>query len=455
MHPKPRNEPTINIDYVDIGKIRPSTGKTRKFTERQIKSLTRSISRFGFVSPVIVDQEYRLIAGEARLEAAKRLGFATVPVIVLRHLDPIDVKALSIALNRIQEHGKWDGDQLRTVILEILDHDIDFDFSAIGFETPEIDVILEPSVVTAEGDIAPHLAVGQTAVTQVGDLWVLGDHRLYCGSALDQASYAVLLGEERAQAVITDPPYNVRVDGHVRTAGSHHREFAMASGEMTQEAFTEFLTKAFCYLVSASVDGSLHYVFIDWRHLAEMVAAGQKAYSELKNLVIWNKTVGGMGSHYRSQHELIFVFKAGNAPHINNINLGVHGRYRTNVWDYPGVNIGPSRAELLAIHPTVKPVALIADAIRDCTKRGDLVLDPFAGSGTILIAAEKTQRRAAAIEIDPLYVDAAIRRWQVQAGKQAIHVASGQTFAERETRASTMPTVSEDQTDPDISEAQT
>lgn len=455
MHSKTRNEPTIHIEYIQTGSIKPSTGKTRKSTERQIISQARSISRFGFVSPLIVDHDLSVIADEARLEAAKRLGFATVPVIVLHHLDPIDVKALSIALNRIQELGKWDEDELRTVILEILDHDIDFDFSAIGFETPEIDIILEPTVVTADGDIASDLAAGQTAVTQAGDLWALGDHRLYCGSALEQVSYTALLGGDRAQAVITDPPYNVRVDGHVRTVGSDHREFAMASGEMSPEAFTEFLTKVFCYLVSASVDGSLHYVFMDWRHLAEMVAAGQKTYSELKNLVIWNKTVGGMGSLYRSQHELIFLFKAGKAPHINNINLGVHGRYRTNIWDYPGVNIGPNRAELLAIHPTVKPVALIADALRDCTTRGDLVLDPFAGSGTILIAAEKTKRRAAAIEIDSLYVDAAIRRWQAQTGKHAIHVASGQTFAERESRASMKPAVSRNGADLDISEAQT
>jgi DNA modification methylase/uncharacterized protein YunC (DUF1805 family) len=454
MHPKPRNEPTIRVDYVDIGSIKPSTGKTRKSTERQVQSLVRSITRFGFVSPLIVDQDYCIVAGEVRLEAAKQLGYAAVPVIVLRHLDQIEIKALSIALNRIQDLGKWDGDQLRTVILEIQGHDIDFDFSAIGFETPEIDVILEPSIVTADGDLAPHLAAGQTAVTQPGDLWTLGDHRLYCGSALDRASYVALLGEDRASAVITDPPYNVRVDGHVRTAGSDHREFAMASGEMSPEAFTEFLTKVFAYLVAFSVDGSLHYVFMDWRHIAEMTAAGQNAYSELKNLVVWNKTVGGMGSLYRSQHELVFVFKAGKAQHINNINLGVHGRYRTNIWEYPGVNVGPNRAELLAIHPTVKPLALIADAIRDCTKRGDLVLDPFAGSGTILIAAEKTKRRAAAIEIDPLYLDAAIRRWQAQTGKQAIHRASGQTFAEREATASTMPTDTSG-TELDTSEAQT
>jgi DNA modification methylase len=439
MTPRRRNESPLRIEDLDVEAILPSTGRLRQSTERQIRSLTRSICRFGFVSPLVVDQDYRLIAGEVRLEAAKRLGLASLPVIVLRHLDPAEAKALSIALNRIQELGKWDEDHLRTSILEILNHDIDFDFTAIGFETPEIDVLLDASAATGNEDVLPHLAIGQAAVTRAGDLWALCDHRIYCGSALDQASYASVLGESRAKAAITDPPYNVKIDGHARMAGSNHREFKMGSGEMSSEAFTEFLTEAFGLLVSASVDGSLHFVFMDWRHLEEILAAGKAAYTELKNLVVWNKTVGGMGSFYRSQHELVLVFKSGTAPHTNNVNLGMYGRYRTNVWNHPSVNIGPNRTELLAIHPTVKPVALIADAIRDCTEPGDLVLDPFAGSGTILLAAENTWRRAAAIELDPLYVDVAIRRWQAGTGKTAVHCGTRQTFAEREAQISSSP----------------
>jgi DNA modification methylase len=371
---------------------------------------------------------------------------------VIRHLDAGELRALSIALNRIQELGTWDESQLRKTVQSILEFDIDFDFSAIGFETPEIDVLLGTTSAGAIETISPHLVAGQVPVTQTGDLWRLGGNQLICGDARQQDSYQAVLEGGLAQAVITDPPYNVKVDGHVRTAGSSHREFAMASGEMSTEAFTAFLIEVFGYLASASIDGSLHYIFMDWRHLGELMAAGKIAYSEQKNLVVWNKSVGGMGSLYRSQHELVFVFKSGRAPHINNVKLGVYGRYRTNVWDYPGVNIGPNRAELLALHPTVKPVALIADAIRDCTNVGDMLLDPFAGSGTILIAAEKTKRRAAAIEIDPLYVDAAIRRWQAYTGKTAIHYATGQTFAERETAASQTTTANVDEAGIDISE---
>jgi DNA modification methylase len=234
--------------------------------------------------------------------------------------------------------------------------------------------------------------------------------------------------------VFTDVPYNVPISGHVGASGVvQHREFDMASGEMTPAAFTEFLTRGLKNMANFSLDGSIHYVCIDWRHLPEILAAGAIAYSEIKNLCVWTKTNAGMGSFYRSQHELVVVFKNGTAPHINNINLGVHGRNRSNVWPYAGINsFGRHRDELLAMHPTVKPVALVADAIKDASARGDLVLDPFAGSGTTLIAAEKKRRRAAVMEIDPLYVDAIVQRWQACTGKAAICARTGATFAERE-----------------------
>jgi DNA modification methylase len=274
--------------------------------------------------------------------------------------------------------------------------------------------------------------IASPTITQAGDLWALGKHRILCGDALDNASYERLLGGEKADFVFTDPPYNVPIEGHVCGKGAiHHREFAMASGEMSAQEFTGFLARVFAHLVAHSKDGSIHDVCMDWRHIVEIMAAGRKAYSELKNLCIWNKNNAGMGSFYRSKHELVFVWKNGAAPHINNFELGQHGRNRSNVWEYPGIStMRAGRLEELAMHPTVKPVALVADAIKDCSRRGAVVLDPFLGSGTSVIAAERTGRRARGIEIDTAYVDVAVRRWQSYAGKFATLAQTEQTFEE-------------------------
>ena len=230
--------------------------------------------------------------------------------------------------------------------------------------------------------------------------------------------------------VFTDPPYNVPIDGHVCGSGRiKHREFAMAAGEMSQEEFTAFLGTAFGHLARRSADGAIHFVCMDWRHMAEILAAGQAHYAELKNLMVWVKDNGGMGTFYRSRHELIFAFKNGTAPHINTFELGQHGRYRTNVWEYRGVNsTRPGRLEELALHPTVKPVEMIADAIKDCSKRGGIILDPFGGSGSTLIAAAKTGRQARLAELDPVYVDRTVRRWQAWAKDDAVLADTGETF---------------------------
>jgi len=230
--------------------------------------------------------------------------------------------------------------------------------------------------------------------------------------------------------VFTDPPYNVPVNGHICGLGKvQHEEFIMASGEMSEADFTDFLTRVAMNLAAFSVDGSIHYICMDWRHIVELSAAGRSAYSELKNLVVWNKDNGGMGAFYRSKHEFVFVFKNGTAAHINNFSLGQHGRYRTNVWDYAGVNtLKADRDEELAMHPTVKPVEMVADAIRDCSRRGGVILDAFSGSGTTIMAAEQTGRRARAIELDPRYVDVAVRRWQKATGGTATLAGSGTTF---------------------------
>jgi DNA modification methylase len=304
---------------------------------------------------------------------------------------------------------------------------------SVSGETAEIDLLIDPPhAVKAEDPADRFPDMSTTHVTAPGDLWSLGEHKIMCGDARERATLARLLGDDRARMMFTDPPYNVRIDGHVGGLGSiRHREFAMASGEMTQSQFTAFLNTVFTNASAFSLDGAIHFVCMDWRHIGEVLAAGDDVYSELKNFCVWNKDNAGMGSFYRSKHELIFVFKVGNAAHVNTVELGRCGRYRTNVWDYAGINtLRPGRLDDLAMHPTVKPVALVVDAIKDCSRRGDIVIDLFGGSGTTLVAAEKSGRVARVLEIDPGYVDVSIRRWQRLTGRTAVHAATGKTFAE-------------------------
>jgi DNA modification methylase len=275
-------------------------------------------------------------------------------------------------------------------------------------------------------------------VVEKGDLWCLGRHRLVCGDARDGAALARLMQGEQARMVFLDPPYNVPIAGHVQGRGRiQHREFAFASGEMEKDEFTGFLEQALQLCAQHSVDGSIHYVCMDWRHVDELGAAGARVYDEVKNICVWVKSNAGQGSFYRSQHELVFVFKKGGEAHVNTFGLGQHGRSRSNVWTYPGVNsFRAGRLDELAMHPTVKPVALVADAIRDCSHRGDIVLDTFLGSGTTLLAAEKVGRRGYGVEIDAVYADVTIRRWQAFTGRDAVLEASGETYAEMAARRS-------------------
>jgi DNA modification methylase len=317
--------------------------------------------------------------------------------------------------------------------------ELDFSIELAGFDTAEVDLVLDAQAEANApdrdlDDEVPPITEPGNAVTCTGDLWQLGQHCLLCADATDGSSYDRLLGDDRATMIFTDPPYNVPIEGHVSGLGkTHHREFAMASGEMTPDQFRGFLEAVFGHMAAHSMDGAIHFICMDWRHMGETLAAGEAVYSDLKNLCVWAKSNGGMGTFYRSRHELIFVFKNGTTPHINNFELGQTGRYRTNVWEYAGVNsFGPDRDASLAMHPTVKPVALVADAIKDCSRRRQIVLDPFAGSGTTLIAAEKSGRRARVLELDPLYCDTIIRRWQSFTGKRARNVDTGQTFEEME-----------------------
>jgi DNA modification methylase len=403
----------------------------RTHSARQVEQIAASILKFGFILPTVVNDKGVVLAGHGRLRAAQRLGLKEVPIIVVKHLTEELQRAFMLADNRLAELAGWDEELLR-VELQELSLVIDFEFEVTGFDTVDLDRLEAPKPAkTAKPEVVPELERDRPAVSAPGDLWKLDKHLLLCGSALEQNSYQRLMGDERAQMVFTDPPYNVAIDGHVCGLGSvRHRDFKMASGEMTAPEFTAFLNSFMSHAVRHSHDGAIHFICMDWRHMGEVLAAADELY-ELKNVCVWNKTNGGMGTFYRSKHEMVFVFKAGSGPHINNFGLGEKGRYRTNVWDYPGVNtFRRGRMDELRAHPTVKPLALVVDALKDCSKRGGIVLDPFVGSGTTLLAAEKTGRVGRAIELDPHYVDAAIGRWQVLTGQAAVHVETGKTFNE-------------------------
>jgi len=429
----------LSITYRDIETLYAESKNPRLHSKRQIAQISRSIKTFGFSVPLLIDAQQRLIAGHGRLAACKLLGLRQVPTISLEHLTETQTRAFMIADNRLAEIASWD-DRLLAEQLKILSEaDLDFNLEVTGFEIGELDLMiegLEPG--DRENDAADALPEMESAtpVTHPGDLWLLDRHRIICGDALDQGTYSRLLDDKRAAAVFTDPPYNDLVDGYVKASGkTHHPEFAMASGEMSPEEFTAFLSRVFRWLVHSTQQGALHYVCMDWRHCREILAAAERIYDDFKNLCVWVKDTGGMGSFYRGQHELVFVFKSGTTQHRNNVELGRYGRYRTNVWQYPRVTSPSGRKEepgLSASHPTPKPVNMVADAILDCTARGDIVLDAFLGSGTTLIAAERIRRTACGIELEPRYVDLAIQRWQAFTGHSAIHAVSGKSFIQLE-----------------------
>ena len=425
----------IAITYQDIDLLRAYEPRAWKHTRADVKAVVKSIDRHGFINPVIVDKETKeIISGHKRVEAARRKGMRLVPTIEIADLSDAKIRSYRLSDNKTAQQGRWDFQILGAEFKALTEIDLTFDPTDLGFSTAEIDLAWENADLnpTCALDNPPPLDNTGLAVSKMGDRWKLGPHVLLVADATDPASFRELLLEQPARLVISDFPYNVLMNGHASGLGRHkHREFAMASGEMTSEVFTKFLCAVIKSLVAHTVNGSIHYIFMDWRHAYELLAAALPAYRQFKNLCIWNKSNAGMGSFYRSKHELVFVFKNGSKPHINNFELGQNGRYRTNVWDYAGVNTFKlERQDELAMHPTVKPVALIADAIKDCSNRNDIVLDCFAGSGTTIIAAEQTGRRAYAMEIDPLYVDTAIRRWQAMTGEKAIHSTSGKTFDE-------------------------
>jgi len=399
----------LKIEYISCSQLKPYKNNPRTHSNKQINQIVNSIKEFGFTNPILVDGDNNIIAGHGRVSAAKKLGMNNIPIIQLEHLSEVQKRAYIIADNKLAENAGWDMELLQTELEYISELDMDFDLTLTGFETTELDLMFSNNDVNPQDDVIPEAS--SNAVSKIGDIWQLWQHRIICADATDPNSYKLLLEGKKADMIFTDPPYNVPIDGHVCGNGKvKHEDFKMVSGEMSEGEFTNFLAKVFSNLCDYSRDGSLHYICMDWRHMQEVLSAG-KEYSELNNLCVWNKTNGGMGSFYRSKHELVFVYKNGKSQHLNNIELGSNGRYRTNVWDYAGVNTFQNN-DNLKMHPTVKPVAMIQDAILDCTKVNALILDVFGGSGSTLIAAENSDRVANIIELDPKYVDVMIRRWQ-------------------------------------------
>lgn len=420
--PLPRVQ--TQIELRDLKSLRPYSGNARTHSPKQVRQIADSIRRFGFVNPVLIDDDGQVIAGHGRLEAAKFLGMTEVPVLPITHLNAAEKRAYILADNKLAEKAGWDRDILAIELQALID--FDFEVELTGFELAEIDLILDEDRARASSepeavDLVQEISPGPP-ITQPGDVWALGAHRLICGDARDPEVLAMLLGDDAVDMIFTDPPYNVKVDGHVGGLGKvKHREFAFASGEMSEAEFTTFLREALAPAAARCREGAIAYVCMDWRHMRELLAAGDAVFHELKNLCVWNKTNAGMGSFYRSKHELVFVWKVRAGQHVNSFGLGDTGRYRTNVWDYAGVNtFRAGRDEELTLHPTVKPVALVGDAIRDCSTRGDVILDMFGGSGGTLIAADQAGRQARLIEYDPSYCDVIVARWQKLTGKTAV-----------------------------------
>jgi DNA modification methylase len=422
-----------NIEYIDPHKLVSSNRPLRHHSTAKLNKLKANLLEFGFVVPLIVDRNNRVIAGEARLALSKTLAMPKVPVIKAKHLNQAQAKAFQIADNKLVELSSWDESALKMAFEEVLTFDDAFELEITGFETAQIDKIFE---IDLDADLLDKsdevVEAPKKGVSLEGDLWRLGEHMLLCADATDQSAIRSLLADQTIDLTVTDPPYNVPINGHVRSKSTtKHREFVKASGEMTDQEFQLLLSNSLKQIREFSRDGALTYSFMDWRSIEALLRSGRRLDLELINLAVWNKTNGGMGSFYRSQHELCAIFKVGSAAHINNIKLGATGRYRTNVWDYPGFNsFGRNRDEALSIHPTVKPVAMIVDIIKDASRRGDIIFDPFGGSGTTIVAAQRCGRKARLIELDPIYVDTIIKRFNELFAIEAIHADTGLTWSQ-------------------------
>jgi len=418
------------IELLPIDALKPNPRNARTHSKKQIAQIVESIQQFGVYKPIIIDNVETVLAGNGTLAAAILLGLKLVPVVRITHLTPTQKRLLVLADNKIAENAGWDREFLAEELAELSvvldDLEVDLSLDVTGFETGEVDILLDDFGNEEEPETL-HLSPTAQVMSQTGYMWELGKHRLLCGDSRDSVVVSTLFGDRQARLTITDPPYNVRVQGHVGGRGKvKHDEFAFASGEMSSEEYQQFLHSVVSNLAEATVYGGLVYMFIDWRHIEDLLAVGRGQGLVLKNVCVWNKTTPGQGSFYRSAHELIAVFQKPGGKAINNIQLGKFGRNRTNVWSYPGVNtFKTGNGGDLDLHPTVKPVNMIADSIKDASKRGEIVFDPFLGSGTTLLAAEKTGRRCYAIEYEPRYIDMAIRRWMEMTGKDVTLLETG------------------------------
>ena len=435
----------IAVRYCSITELKPDPKNARVHGARQVRRIADSIAAFGFNVPILIDQNNGIVAGHGRVLAAKRVGLTEVPTIMLDHLNEAQRRAFMIADNRLTEIATWDDQLLGEQLKELATVDLNFAIEATGFEMNEIDLRIEALQQGSErvkGEPPIPAPVG-SAITRPGDLWTLGPHRLLCGDALDASNYRALFEERKAAMTFADPPYNVKIDGNVGGLGRvKHREFAMGVGEMTPEEFTKFLARWLRLATQSCRQGALIYSCMDWRHIGELLDAAKSEGLGAVNLCVWTKPNAGMGSFYRSQHELVYVVVAPGGPRRNNVQLGAYGRSCSNVWTYavgPGFGRAGEEGRLSALHPTIKPVAMVADAILDCTAIGDIVLDPFLGSGATLIAAERTRRRCFGVELDPLYCDVIIRRWQSYGGGAAKLASTGETFDAVTQRRSSEP----------------
>ncbi len=423
------------VEMLPPSSLKPAKRNARAHNKAQEEAVANSVLHFGVIKPVVIDERDHIVAGHVVWRAAKKLELKRIPVIRVSHLSETELRAYALADNQLATKSAWDLEILSLELgeLQLALPEFGLDLSITGFEPAEIDGVFDGLAENSGEPTDEALEPADGApVSWSGAIFELGRHRLLVGDARDEAPYTRLLGGEVAEMGIHDPPYNVKIQGNVGGRGRiKRREFVCASGEMTPAQFEVFLKNTLGLCAQHSVDGAIHYVFMDWRHVAELIAAGAEAFDELKNMCVWVKNNAGQGSFYRSEHELVLVFKHGQAPHLNNFGLGAGGRNRSNVWRYAGVNtFRAGRMDELKMHPTVKPVGMIADAMRDCSRRGSIVLDAFAGSGTTIIAAEQTGRHAFCMEIDPHYADIAIRRWQKLTKRDAVLEKTGQTFDE-------------------------
>lgn len=430
-HGQFRNDmmPQQTVELRAVDSLKPAKHRIHKQSTAQVTRLVKGIKRFGFRGAILVKGD-TIVDGHARVEAAKQLGLTHIPCMPVDDLSPSEIEAFKIGSQEIAKQAVYDIDVLKLVVQDVI---LVEDLGLLNLDTVVIDALLsdEPEAIAADHeDEIPDISV--TPVSRPGDLFELGVHRVLCGDACDKQSYDTLLGELLARAVITDEPYNVKIAGNVSGLGKKkHKEFTQFSGEATEEEFFDANVKWFEFWRDSSQPCSAIATFIDFRSVATVIVAAKKAGLKMLNMAVWDKGTGAMGSYLRSQHELIPVFCNGDALACNNVMLGKHGRDRSNVWRYPGANTpGSSAAKALKDHPTPKNVAMIEDAIIDITMQNDIVLDPFLGSGTTIIAAERTARRCYGLELDPQYVDVCISRWEAETGGTAIHASSGLTFAE-------------------------